>query len=51
MRSLKRHRFARVLAAGRAFVQNLRCGHYDIATGSPGLHRLHTASDYLALTI
>ena len=29
---LKRHRSARILAAGHAFVQNLRRGHYDIAT-------------------
>ncbi len=35
MRGLKRHRSARILAAGHAFVQNLRRGHYDIATGSP----------------
>ena len=26
---------ARILAAGHAFVQNLRCGHYDIATDLP----------------
>ena len=32
MRGLKRHRSARILAAGHAFVQNLRRGHYDIAT-------------------
>ena len=35
MRGLKRHRSARTLAAGHAFVQNLRRGHYDIATGVP----------------
>ncbi len=35
MRGLKRHRFARILAAGHAFVQNLRRGHYDIATEAP----------------
>jgi transposase-like protein len=28
MRGLKRHRSARTLAAGHAFVQNLRCAHY-----------------------
>ena len=32
MRGLKRHRCARVLTAGHAFVQNLRRGHYDVAT-------------------
>jgi transposase-like protein len=32
MRGLKRHRSGRILAAGHAFVQNLRRGHYEIAT-------------------
>jgi len=36
MRGLKRHRSARTLAAGHAFVQNLRRGHDDIATDVPG---------------
>jgi IS6 family transposase len=35
IRGLKRHRSARILAAGHAFVQNLRRGHYDIATHVP----------------
>jgi hypothetical protein len=35
MRGVKRHRSARILAAGHAFVQNLRRGHYDIATHVP----------------
>jgi IS6 family transposase len=35
MRGLKRHRSARILAAGHAFMQNLRRGHYDIATEIP----------------
>jgi transposase-like protein len=35
MRGLKRHHFARILAVGHAFVQNLRRGHYDIATDGP----------------
>jgi transposase, IS6 family len=51
MRGLKRHRSARVLAAGHAFAQNLRRGHYDIATGTPNQHRLRIAFDDLALTI
>ena len=38
MRGLKRHRCARILAAGHAFVQNLRRGHYDIATEAPDRH-------------
>jgi transposase, IS6 family len=51
MRGLKRHGSARVLAAGHAFVQNLRRGHYDIATEVSGRHRLRIAFDDLALTI
>jgi transposase, IS6 family len=51
MRGLKRHRSARILAAGHAFVQNLRRGHYDIATHAPGRHRLRIAFDDLAITI
>jgi len=35
MRGLKRHRSTRILAAGQAFVQNLRRGHYDIAAEIP----------------
>jgi transposase, IS6 family len=50
MRGLKGHRSARILAAGHVFVQNLRRGHYDIATGVPDRHRLRIAFD-LALTI
>ena len=43
MRGLKRFRSAARLAAGHAFVQNLRRGHYDLATDvSPPL-RLATA--------
>jgi len=48
MRGLKRHRSARILAAGHAFVQNLRRGHYDIATEVPSRHRLRVAFDALA---
>ena len=51
MRGLKRHRSARILAAGHAFVQNLRRGHYGIATEVPSRHRLRVAFDDLALTI
>ena len=43
MRGLKSHRSARILAAGHAFVQNLRRGHYDIATEVPSHHRLRAA--------
>jgi transposase, IS6 family len=51
MRGLKRHRSARTLAAGHAFVQNLRRGHYDIATDAASRHRLRIAFDDLAITI
>ena len=51
MRGLKRHRSARILAAGHAFVQNLRRGHYDIATDSPGGCKLGAIFDELALSI
>jgi transposase-like protein len=37
MRGLKRYRSARILAAGHAFVQNLRRGHYEIATETRAL--------------
>jgi IS6 family transposase len=51
MRRMKRHRSARILAAGHAFAQNRRRGHYDIATETPGTHRLRIAFDDPALTI
>ena len=51
MRRLRRHRSARILAAGHAFVQNVRRGHYDIATDTSDRHRLRAAFDDLALTI
>jgi len=43
MRGLKRHCSARVLAAGHAFVQSLRQGHYDMPPRpqpSPAPYRL-----------
>ena len=51
MRGLKRHRSARILAAGHAFMQNLRRGHYHIATDTPGRHQLCVAFDDLVITI
>ena len=51
MRSLKRHRSARTLAAGHAFVQNLRRGHYEIATEVPARHKLRMAFDDLTFGI
>ena len=51
MRGLKRHRSARILTAGHAFVQNLRRGHYDIATDVPSRHLLRATFDDLAFAI
>ena len=51
IRGLKSHRSARILAAGHAFVQNVRRGHYDIATDVYGHHKLQKVFDDLALTI
>jgi len=51
VRGLKRHRSARILAAGHALVQNLRRGHYDITTETPSPHRLRIAFDELTLAI
>jgi IS6 family transposase len=51
MRGLKRHRSAATVAAGHAFVQNLRRGHYKIATEQPERHRLRVAFADLALAV
>ncbi len=51
MRGLKRRRSAPILAAGHAFAQNLRRGHYDIATEVPELCMLRAIFDELALAI
>ena len=51
MRGLKRFRSARIVAAGHAFVQNLRRGHYEIAVDHPARDRLGTAFDELALAL
>ncbi len=51
MRGLTQHRSARTIATGHASVQNLRRGHYDIATDVPEDRRLRKVFDDLALTI
>jgi hypothetical protein len=51
MRDLKRHLSARIISAGHALVQNLRRGHYELATDVPARHRLHEAFDQLAMAI
>jgi transposase-like protein len=51
MRGLKSFRTTRILAAGHAFVQNLRRGHYAIAIGQPPAERPRAAFDELVLAI
>jgi IS6 family transposase len=51
MRGLKRHRSARIVSAGHAFVQNLRRGHYEIATDIAARHRVPAAFGQLATAI
>jgi transposase, IS6 family len=50
-RYLKRLRSARVISTGHAFVQNLRRGHYDIATHIEPSHQLPAVFAELALAI
>jgi IS6 family transposase len=51
MRGLKRFRSAARVAAGHAFVQNLRRGHYDLVTDASPRLRLATAFTELALAV
>jgi transposase, IS6 family len=51
MRGIKTMTGLRVLAAGHAFVQNLRRGHYEIAVDQPARTRLAAAFSQLATTI
>jgi hypothetical protein len=44
LRGIKTMTGLRVLAAGHAFVQNLRRGHYEIAADEPARRRLIVAS-------
>ena len=48
MRGIKTMTGLRVVAAGHAFVQNLRRGHYEIATEQPARRRLAVAFTDLA---
>jgi transposase-like protein len=50
MRGLQRLASARTIAAGHAFVQNLRCGHYAITADLPVHDRVRVAFDDLART-
>jgi IS6 family transposase len=51
VRGLKRHRSARIISTGHAFVQNLRRGHYELAADIPARHRIRAAFDQLTMTI
>ena len=51
MRGLKQDRSARVIIAGHELVQNIRCGHYELAAEEPATRRVAVAFDELALTI
>jgi IS6 family transposase len=43
MRGLKQIRSVRVISVGHAFIQNVRRGHYELATDVAPQHRLATA--------
>jgi transposase-like protein len=51
MRGLKRSQSAQTLAAGHAFVRNLRRGRYELGTNEPAHDRLRIAFDTLAAAI
>ena len=51
MRGLTRFRSAAVIAGGHALVQNLRRGHYELATDASPPLRLATAFTELALAM
>jgi IS6 family transposase len=51
MRGLGKEHSARAVIAGHAFVQNVRCGHYELAVEEPVNRRLAVAFDELALAI
>ncbi len=51
MHGLKRLRSAQVISTGHAFVQNLRRGHYELATDVDCRHRLATAFAKFALAV
>jgi hypothetical protein len=51
MRGLRTDRTARVIVAGIAFMQNLRRGHYELATETPRQLRVPAAFAELAQAI
>ena len=50
-RGMKTDRSLRIAAAGHAFVQNLRRGHYELATDATARDRVAVAFTELALAI
>ena len=50
-RGIKTDRSLRIVAAGHAFVQNLRRGHYELATDATTVDRVAVAFTELALAI
>jgi transposase, IS6 family len=51
MRGLKRLRSAQVISTGHAFVQNLRCGHYELGVEIDSHRQLPAAFAELTLAI
>jgi IS6 family transposase len=51
MRGLKRVASARTISVGHAFVQNLRRGHYELASEHAAVERVRAAFDELAITL
>jgi IS6 family transposase len=51
MRGVKRLVSARTIAAGHAFVQNLRRGHYDLTVDVGPHDRVRVAFDELAVCL
>jgi transposase-like protein len=51
MRGLKQDRSARIVIAGRAFVQNVRRGHHELAVEVPVARHLAATFHELALAV
>ena len=51
MRGLKRFRSVQIIGSGHAFVQNIRRGHYHLATETGGHLRLAAAFTELAQAV
>jgi transposase-like protein len=51
MRGLKQFRSVRVISVGHALIQNVRRGHYELATDVAPRHRLATAFAELTLAV